>query len=145
VLETVPIARLADELELQAGDSFHRTLATVFASMDADFLLSACCFFGGGTQIALMLEEFRESRDIDFLCSDRAGFRRLREAISEHSLGPILRQPIALAREVRADRDGIRTFLAVGDTRIKFEIVLEARLDLTGSIQAAFGLPALDP
>jgi hypothetical protein len=33
---------------------------------------------------------------------------------------------------VRADRDGIRTFFASGKDKIKFEILLEARIDLTG-------------
>ncbi|WP_322543705.1 nucleotidyl transferase AbiEii/AbiGii toxin family protein [Pantoea eucrina] len=29
-------------------------------------------FFGGGTRIALEINEYRESIDVDFLCPDRA-------------------------------------------------------------------------
>jgi len=91
-----------------------------------------------------LLDEFRESRDIDFLCSSRDGFRQLRETVTEDSLGRILRRKVALAREVRADRDGIRTFIAAGDLRIKFEILLEARIDLKGAPERFLGVPVLD-
>ncbi|MBI5543707.1 MAG: nucleotidyl transferase AbiEii/AbiGii toxin family protein [Deltaproteobacteria bacterium] len=122
---------------------FHRTLAPVLHAFDPVFLLEARCFFAGGTLLALMLDEYRESRDIDFLCASRDGFRRLRETVSERSLGKLLRTEIPLAREVRADRDGIRTFLAAGEARIKFEIVLEGRIDLDGGVDERLELPVL--
>lgn len=93
--------------------------------------------------LAMTLGEYRESRDIDFLCSSRQGFRLLRESITDRSLGTIFRQSVDLARDVRADRDGIRTFLMVDDVPIKFEIILEARIDLDGAIDETLGVPAL--
>ena len=121
----------------------HRAVAALLAAMDPEFLERAQCWFGGGTQIALSLEEYRESRDIDFLCSSRDGFRLLRETVSEKSLGALARKPIALARELRTDRDGIRGFLIHGEARIKFEIVLEARIDLSGRPDKRLGVPVL--
>jgi hypothetical protein len=47
----------------------HRAIARVLRAMDAEFLARAGCFFGGGTQLAMTLGEYRESRDIDFLRS----------------------------------------------------------------------------
>ena len=46
---------------------------------------------------------------------------------------PIAREGIEveLAREVRADQYGIRTQIRSGESTIKFEIVLEARIDLS--------------
>lgn len=38
-------------------------------------LSEAQCYFGGGTQLAMTYGEYRESRDVDFLCSSRDGFR----------------------------------------------------------------------
>lgn len=111
--------------------------------MDASFLVRNECYFGGGTLLAMTLGEYRESRDIDFLCSSRAGFRSLRETITDRSLGAIFRQSVDLARDVRADRDGIRTFLKVGDVPIKFEIILEGRIDLEGAIDKTLGIPTL--
>ena len=101
--------------------------------MDRAFLAGCACYFGGGTRIVLELGEYRESRDVDFLCSSREGYRALRETVTETSLGTLLRSPIALAREVRADQYGIRTFLAEGAVNLKFEIVREGRIDLGGA------------
>ena len=122
----------------------HRSLVGILGAMNASFLERSGCFFGGGTCIALMLDEFRESRDIDFLCASRDGFRALRESVTEDSLGKIMKRKVALARDVRADRDGIRTFFSAGDLRIKLEIVLEARIDLRGAPQRFLGVPVLD-
>jgi hypothetical protein len=123
----------------------HALVAEVLRALNKDFLAEAQCFFGGGTYLAMKLGEYRVSRDVDFLCASRNGFRQLREEISNQSLGAVLRQPLALARDVRADRDGIRTFFAVGATRVKFEILFESRIDLAGGLDEDLQIPALSP
>jgi len=123
----------------------HRAIARALRAMDAEFLASAGCFFGGGTQLAMALGEYRESRDIDFLCSRRSGVRALREAVTNRSLGAVLRRKLELVRDVRMDRDGIRTFFLVDEVRLKFEIVFEGRIDLDGSLDQALGVPVLRP
>lgn len=90
----------------------HRTVARILAALDATVLMQSHCCFGGGTRIALELDEYRESEDIDFLCSDLGGYRALRGGIGERSLGAIMPAwpaGIALLRDVRADQYGIRT------------------------------------
>ena len=114
------------------------------SKLDSTFLRKAHCYFGDGTFAALLMDEFRESRDIDFLCSDREGFRLLRETVRSSSLGEIVKEPLQFAREIRSDRDGIRTFIEIDDVRIKFEIIQEARIDLSGKIDALLGIPVLD-
>jgi hypothetical protein len=123
----------------------HRAIARALRALDATFLAEAGCFFGGGTQLAMTLGEYRESRDIDFLCARRSGVRALRETVTDASLGSLLRSPLELAREVRADRDGVRTYLAVDGIRLKFEIVFEGRIDLNGALDKSLGVPVLDP
>jgi hypothetical protein len=123
----------------------HRAIAQALRAMDSGFLESARCFFGGGTQLAITLGEYRESRDIDFICSDRRGVRALRETITNRSLGAVLRGDVELVRDVRADRDGIRTFLRVDSVRLKFEIVFESRIDVDGILDPRVGVPALRP
>ena len=90
--------------------------------------------FGGGTVIALRYGEYRESLDIDFLVSDVAGYRNLRQLlIGTNGIAAIVRQgtaPLAQIREIRADQYGIRTMLQVADQPIKFEIILEGRIEL---------------
>ena len=122
----------------------HNAVAKVLARLNADFLEHAKCFFGGGTRIVLELNEYRESADIDFLCSDRAGYRELRSTISHDSLGKLVSAPFELVREVRADQYGVRTVVQIDHEPIKFEIVNEARIDLSGVSVDGVHVPCLD-
>ena len=81
----------------------HRQVKAILSLLDHDFLEKSQCYFGGGTRIVLELGEYRESRDIDFLCANRDGYRALRETVHETSLGNISSPDITLAREIRAD------------------------------------------
>jgi hypothetical protein len=121
----------------------HQRIAKFLSSLNADFLAQTGCYFGGGTAIVLSLNEYRESVDVDFLCSSIDGYRSLRNTINSGSLGDILSSPVELFREVRADRYGIRTFVLVDGTPIKFEIVSEGRIDISGSVDPIFGVPTL--
>ena len=122
----------------------HNAVDQVLARLNADFLGRAKCFFGGGTRIVLELNEYRESADIDFLCSDREGYRALRLSIRPDSLGELALAPLELLREVRADQYGLRTVLQVGSEPIKFEIINEARIDLSGGLIERLHVPCLD-
>ena len=112
--------------------------------MDARFLTETGCCFGGGTGAALMLDEYRESVDIDFLCASGPGYRQLRSTVTNRSLGDLFRTPPKLQRDVRADRYGIRTLLDVDNIPIKFEIVLEARIPLNCEQVPDLPVPVLD-
>ena len=122
----------------------HHQVWKALESFDAGFLNSARCYFGGGTRIVLELAEYRESADVDFLCADGAGYRKLRNTIKQNSLGAILKKPIPLSREVRADRYGIRTFLELDGQPVKFEIVAEGRIPLDADPATDLPVPALD-
>lgn len=124
----------------------HRRIAGILSRMDARFLAEAECYFGGGTQLAMSHGEYRESRDIGFLVSSARGIRTLRETVNERSLGKLFMGRIVLEREVRAERDAIRTFIreSASADPIKFEIVFEARIDLKGSLDRSLGVPVLD-
>jgi hypothetical protein len=122
----------------------HRVIGTLLQAMNSSLLEATHCYFGGGTCIALLLDEYRESRDVDFLCADAHGFRQLRETVTNESLGKLLRRPLMFAREVRADRDGIRTFIQLNGTITKIEILREARIALRAAPQSPFGVPILD-
>lgn len=110
----------------------HAEVLRQLGFLDSRFLAKAACYFGGGTRMVLELGEYRESKDIDFLCADQAGYRAIRETASEKSLGHIARSPLVLAREVRMDQYGIRTRIGEGEAALKFEIVRESRIVLEG-------------
>lgn len=112
----------------------HQRIARVLDALDGKLLRKSHCLFGGGTAIALRFGEYRESVDIDFLVSDIASYRNLRQLLT----GPVgfaglLRagaEVFTQTRELRADQYGIRTSLLLAEQPIKFEIVLERRIEL---------------
>ena len=115
------------------------------AALDAAFLAENGIYFGGGTRIVLELGEYRESRDIDFLCASRPGYRALRETVSARSLGRLAgTKALKLDREVRADQYGVRTWLALPGLTLKFEIVREGRINLAGTSVPGLAVPCLD-
>lgn len=128
----------------------HRSVALVLQALQPQALAQCHCWFGGGTAMALRYGEYRESVDIDFLVSDLAGYRELRQVLGGvHGLNPIVRpgMKLELARELRADQYGIRTQVRSGSAAIKLEIVLEARIALAapGADDQVCGLQTLTP
>ena len=80
----------------------HRVIAQILKSLNAELLAQADCYFGGGTHLSMSFGEYRESRDLGFLCSSRAGFRLVRQEVDERSLGRLVARTLPLARDVRA-------------------------------------------
>lgn len=122
----------------------HRLVWQVLQAMNPTVLEETRCYFAGGTRVVFELKEYRESADVDFLCSDRAGYRTIRSTVTQHSFGELFRDEVELVREIRADMYGIRTFLRLGGEPMKFEIVAEGRIDLTGMRLDALPVPVLD-
>jgi Nucleotidyl transferase AbiEii toxin, Type IV TA system len=66
----------------------HRIIAELLRSMNHALIEACKCFFGGGTAIVLTHGEYRRSLDIDFLCSDREGYRALRSLVTTSKVMP---------------------------------------------------------
>ncbi|WP_244506507.1 nucleotidyl transferase AbiEii/AbiGii toxin family protein [Pararhizobium polonicum] len=113
--------------------------------MNRGFLLDNKCWFGGGTAIVLKLGEYRQSMDIDFLCSDIDGYRRLRMAAMSDGIGALFSSKVESLREVKADQYGIRALLRYNGQPIKFEIVREGRIEIDGFLDQELGVPILAP
>ena len=111
----------------------HQRIAKVLESLDGDLLKQRNCLFAGGTAIALRYGEYRESVDIDFLVSDLASYRYLRNSVREQGLQALMKSTDAgqlQTSDIRSDQYGIRTKVFVEGKPIKFEIVLEGRIGL---------------
>ena len=130
----------------------HQRIAKVLESLDGDLLKQHNCLFAGGTAIALRYGEYRESVEIDFLVSDLASYRHLRNLVREQGLQSLMRSTDSgqlQASDIRSDQFGIRTKVFVQGKPIKFEIVLEGRMALAkprnkGSILGVATLTTLD-
>lgn len=108
----------------------HLDIALVLSNLDASLFRAHHCYFGGGTAIVLLNNEFRESVDIDFLVSDSESFRDLR-LMAKAGFDNFFRTGAARIkplRDVKIDQYGIRAQLDVGERGIKFEIISEGRI-----------------
>ena len=121
----------------------HRVVQAILRNIDGAALSSGACLFGGGTQLALELDEYRESKDIDFMCAEQRGYRTVRELIADEGIRALFKAPVTLARDVRMDQYGIRCILDLADTKVKFEIGREARIKLTASRRPRDGVVTL--
>ena len=108
----------------------HQRIAKLLLALDAPKLSAHQCLFGGGTALALLHGEYRESRDIDFLVSNIDAYRELRSLLRSDGMASLFTSPVRQLREPRMDQYGIRTLLEMEAVPIKFEIVLEGRIHL---------------
>jgi hypothetical protein len=109
----------------------HQKIFEVLQRLDAQVLKNHACYFGGGTAVALMNGEYRESVDIDFLVSDLIAYRALRHLLTgPEGISAITKsgRELVLARDIRTDQYGIRAMLRVEGINIKFEIISEGRI-----------------
>ena len=129
----------------------HQKIAQVLQALNGPLLKDHECYFAGGTAMALRYGEYRESVDIDFLISNLMHYRSLRELLTgPKGISAIVYpdgQPLQQVGDIRADQYGIRTKVLVGDSAIKFEIVLEGRIGLAtpGATDEICGITTLCP
>lgn len=123
----------------------HNIVARILAALDEEALLASECYFGGGTAIVLELGEYRESADIDFLCASQSGYRGLRQWVVGGTLARLFKPgtSVTTLRNLTSDQYGIRTQLAMEGTPIKFEIIREARITLSGAVDPTLTIPLL--
>ncbi|MCI4004995.1 nucleotidyl transferase AbiEii/AbiGii toxin family protein [Dickeya dianthicola] len=122
----------------------HKIIRSVLENFNADFFIENSIFFGGGTRIALEINEYRESIDIDFLCPNKAAYRAVREQVTSASLGSLVKKEFIYARDIGFDRYAVRTFIREQDTNIKLEIVSFDNYELVGDPRALFPVPCID-
>jgi hypothetical protein len=120
----------------------HRSVLAVIGALRAD-LLSSCKFlFGGGTRIVLDLDEYRESHDIDFLCSDASGYGELRLVATQRGydglFAPERSEQLRFPREMKVDQYGIRFRAFHGDVLLGIELIREARIELAPGVRPSW-------
>jgi hypothetical protein len=117
----------------------HRNVLAVLGALRADLLSSCKFFFGGGTRIVLELDEYRESADIDFLCSDASGYGELRLIATQRGydglFAPEPAKGLRFPREMKVDQYGIRFPVFLGEDSLKVELIREARIELGPGVQ----------
>jgi len=111
---------------------YHNKILTVLESLDSDILRKGFAYFGGGTLLAFEFEEYRWSKDIDFIASvGTEGYKYLRTVVFEGGHEALFRDlsKIQVGRST-TDQYGIRMIVFVDDMPIKTEIIAETRFQL---------------
>lgn len=117
----------------------HRTVQALLEAFDASLLARCQFLFGGGTRIVLELDEYRESLDVDFLCSTAEGYAELRFQASSRGYDSLFkadaRRDLHLPREMRIDQYGIRFPVEIEGSTIRVELIREARIGLDAGVR----------
>jgi hypothetical protein len=110
----------------------HQQILQILQRLNATILSTCKAYFGGGTLLVLDNGEYRESRDIDFICPFGEGYRNLRNLVAAQNHNALFTRTdrLTFPREIQANQYGIRTIVAFDDNPIKFEIVAEGRIAL---------------
>ncbi len=107
----------------------HVQVYAVLQQLNSSIFYDNFTYFGGGTLIALTNQEYRQSNDIDFICSLQSpGYKQLRTQIFDQGYGVLFHQleQIKLGRGI-TDQYGIRLLVEINSIPIKLEIIAEAR------------------
>lgn len=123
----------------------HDRIKLILSQMNHSLLNSANAYFGGGTAIVFALNGYRESLDIDFLCADRRGYAALREAFFHDQFSAFFNGSVRETGPFIANQYGIYGRIAVDHQRdVKFEIIQEPRIVLSGGLNQELGVLQLD-
>jgi hypothetical protein len=111
----------------------HNKILTILNCLNCDVLRKGSAYFAGGTLLALDFEEYRWSKDIDFLASvGTEGYRYLRTIIFDNGHEALFKHlnEIQITGNRTTDQYGIRMLVVVDDIPIKMEIIAENRFQL---------------
>lgn len=122
----------------------HKLIQKALKNFNSEYLDEHRILFGGGTRIALELNEYRESIDIDFICPDKESYRAVRAVVTPNSLGNLVKSEFEYIREIRLDRDGTRCFIRMEDVAIKLEFVSFADYEIEKYNIDRFEVPSID-
>lgn len=118
---------------MQFKRDHHQHIAQALQSLDGAMLEKWGCYFGGGTALALLHGEYRQSNDMDFLISGIDGYREMRALLTgKGGFKRLARagREVDQVGDLRADQYGIRGKLLADGVPIRLEIVFEGRIKL---------------
>lgn len=111
---------------------YHNKILTILQCLNSDVLENGFAYFGGGSLLALDFDEYRWSKDIDFISEvGTEGYKYLRTLVFDNGYEALFSDlsKIQIGRST-TDQYGIRINLVVNDTPIKTEIIAETRFQL---------------
>jgi len=116
----------------------HNQIWVLFeTALNRPFLEAHQMLFAGGTLASMRYGEYRESLDLDFLCSDKRAFNDFRANFREAG-------DLKYARDSRITKDRVQSWIDIGeDTPLKADFFYEERM--TPTPDRFNGVLCLDP
>jgi hypothetical protein len=110
----------------------HNKILTILNSLDDEILKKGSAYFGGGTLLALDFDEYRWSKDIDFISPvSSLGYGYLRTIVFDSGYKGLFRDLSKITiGSGTTNQYGIRMVVLIDDVPIKMEIVAEGRFEL---------------
>ena len=110
----------------------HRKIIKILNSFNPTILQESYAYFGGGTLLALLFDEYRQSNDIDFVCSlANSGYKNIRTFIFNNGISALFSDLNTISiQRYTIDQYGIRILINIEETAIKTEIIAEARFQV---------------
>jgi hypothetical protein len=112
----------------------HQKIHLILDSLDASIFNEVGAYFSGGTLITLLHNEYRWSKNVDFICPVGPGYRRLRELVGQNFNNPTTffqkTDLLEIPRHMSADQYGVKFLVMADGEPIIFEIVAENRIQL---------------
>jgi len=107
----------------------HNKVLKILECLDSEVLKEGSAYFGGGTLLTLDFEEYRWSKDIDFIAPvGTFGYKHLRKVVFDGGYEALFRDlKIIQIGRATTDQYGIRMMVCVDNTPIKIEIIAETR------------------
>ncbi|MCV6627523.1 MAG: nucleotidyl transferase AbiEii/AbiGii toxin family protein [Cellvibrionaceae bacterium] len=121
----------------------HKLIDAALKNFNVQYLRENKIYFGGGTRIALELNEYRESVDIDFFCPDSLSYKSVRRQVSNRTLGELVNEDFDYLGDIRPDRDAVRAMVIFKGVKIKLEFVAFSDYSLQAG-EDIFPVPSID-
>jgi Nucleotidyl transferase AbiEii toxin, Type IV TA system len=108
---------------------WHESILLILQSLRSEFFQETGIYFEG---VSLMCDEHRLSQDIDFLTTGN-GYRQLRRSIADRGYDILFESTkrLQFPRSIQADNYGVRFPIEVDNNTIKFEIIVESRIEIS--------------
>lgn len=122
----------------------HIMIYDILKNINVELLNEYSIYLTGGIAINLLCNKFRDTKDINLLCSNNIQFTRFRNMVQEGGITELfLNSCILLRDESRIDQHTVRNAIVYNDEIIKFEIAYDPRIKITDKCQYMMDIPAL--
>lgn len=128
----------------QIKKEYFKKVKRFIKNLQEKIFLENQIYFGGGSAIALKYDEFRFSKDLDFLSSSKNGFYQLKNRIREDGISYLLKnEELIKVIDCKTNNYKITILLEMEETPLKIEILHTLDFKIEGDFNKELNIPQL--